>query len=118
MNGEWLKYDRALAAGRFIYETFVPEPAKPDARILGQIVFTIIDAMQEAERKQASAVKSLVRLQMDDGGNPEEQWPRWFLFFCPICSGVRRLTADRKSLGCQCPKCGVKMQAPGVTARN
>jgi hypothetical protein len=55
MEGDSLKYDCAYAAGMLIYERFLPEPHKPDALILGQLVFIVNEAINEFERRQGES---------------------------------------------------------------
>jgi hypothetical protein len=117
MDGESLRYDAALAAGLLIYERFVPEPDKPDALILGQIVFIIIEAMEELERRQESAAMPQNRMHMDDGGAPE-RWPEELWFFCATCLRQFKVKAAHEDKRCLCPGCGAAMRTPDVTARN
>jgi hypothetical protein len=118
MNGESLRYECALAAGRSIYGQFLPEPDKPDALIFGQIVFIVIEAMVELERRQGQMGMPRNRMNLEDGGEPEEQRPEEWRFFCPKCFQGFKVNAASEHRQCRCPICGAWMRTPDTKARN
>jgi hypothetical protein len=118
MEGDSLKYDCAYAAGMLIYDRFLPEPDKPDALILGQLVFIVIEAINEFERRQGGIAISPNRLQADGGAGCEEQSPGLLRFFCPKCLRKFAVDAAHSNRRCLCPGCGKASITPGAKERN
>ena len=118
MEGDSLKYDCAYAAGMLIYERFLPEPAKPDALILGQLVFIILEAINEHERRQGGIAAAPNRLHADGGCNIKEEAAEELRSFCPNCFRKFTVCAVHKDRICPCPGCGKAMRTPDATGRN
>jgi hypothetical protein len=118
MEGDSLKYDCAFAAGMLIYQGFVPEPDQPDALILGQLVFIILEAINEHERRQGGIVVPPKRLHADGGCNLQEEAAEELRFFCPRCFRKFTVCAVDKDRICLCPGCGKAMRTPDATGRN
>lgn len=118
MEGESLKYDCAFAAGMLIYERFLPEPDKPDALILGQLVFIILEAINEHERRQEKMAGPPNRTQADGGAGFEVEAREQVKFFCPKCLRKFAVDAAHSNRRCLCPCCGKASITTGAKERN
>jgi hypothetical protein len=118
MHGHSQTYDRALAAGRLIYEQFVGDPHKADAGILGRLVFIIIDAMQGVEDEVTAVGVPPVQAEPSTVETNEQRQGDGFRFFCPKClSGFKACAAHKHTIG-RCPHCGAAIQAPASAIQN